>query len=82
MRMAAYAALDRASQRIAPLLATGGGMTRQQQHRRAWLRTHWCSATSPPWRNWYLDGGIHPIADYVDEGMRPLRKIWSTRRAN
>ena len=20
---------------------------------------------------WYLDGGVHPIATYVDEGMRP-----------
>lgn len=26
---------------------------------------------------WYLDGGIHPIARYVEEGMRPLRSIWS-----
>ena len=27
---------------------------------------------------WYLDGGIHPIATYVEEGMRPLRRIWAT----
>jgi hypothetical protein len=26
---------------------------------------------------WYLDGGIHPIAQYVEEGMLPLRSIWS-----
>ena len=26
---------------------------------------------------WYLDGGIHPIARYVEEGLRPLRRIWS-----
>lgn len=26
---------------------------------------------------WYLDGGIHPIAQYVKEGMQPLRGIWS-----
>jgi hypothetical protein len=25
---------------------------------------------------WYLVGGIHPIAQYVEEGMRPLRSIW------
>jgi hypothetical protein len=27
---------------------------------------------------WYFDDGVHPIATYVDEGMQPLRKIWST----
>jgi hypothetical protein len=27
---------------------------------------------------WYVDGGVHPIATYVDDGMQPLRKIWST----
>ena len=26
---------------------------------------------------WYLDGGLRPIAEYVDEGLRPLRLIWS-----
>lgn len=26
---------------------------------------------------WYLDGGNRPIAEYVEEGMRPLRGIWS-----
>ena len=26
---------------------------------------------------WYLDDGVHPIATYVDEGLQPLRKIWS-----
>lgn len=26
---------------------------------------------------WYLDGGVRPIADYVEEGMAPLRAIWS-----
>ena len=30
---------------------------------------------------WYLDGGVHPIAQYVEEGMRPLRSIWSARVA-
>ena len=25
---------------------------------------------------WYLDGGDHPIATYVEEGLRPLRTIW------
>jgi hypothetical protein len=26
---------------------------------------------------WYLDGGTGPIARYVDEGLLPLRSIWS-----
>jgi hypothetical protein len=26
---------------------------------------------------WDLDGGIHPVAKYVEEGMLPLRSIWS-----
>ena len=26
---------------------------------------------------WYLDGDIHPIAKYVEEGLLPLRSIWS-----
>jgi hypothetical protein len=26
---------------------------------------------------WYLDGGVHPIARYVEEGLLPLRRIWS-----
>jgi hypothetical protein len=36
----------------------------------------WCSATSAL-EQWYLDGGIHPIDKYVEEGMRPLRSIWA-----
>ena len=30
---------------------------------------------------WYLDGGVHPIAHYVAEGLEPLRRIWPTRSA-
>ncbi|HEX3965955.1 MAG TPA: hypothetical protein VHZ03_56480 [Trebonia sp.] len=26
---------------------------------------------------WYLDGGRNPIAHYVEEGLQPLRCIWS-----
>ncbi len=31
----------------------------------------------PALEQWYLDGGINPIAHYVEEGLRPLRSIWS-----
>ena len=74
VRMAACAALDRASQRIAPLMATGGRMTQTQARVAAnALVFGYFGALE----QWYLDGGIHPIAKYVEEGMRPLRSIWS-----
>ena len=75
MRMAACAALDRASQRIAPLMMTGGGMTETQARVAAnALVFGYFGALE----QWYLDGGFHPIAQYVEEGMRPLRSIWAT----
>ena len=74
VRMAACAALDRASQRIAPLMVTGSGMTETQARVAAnALVFGYFGALE----QWYLDGGIHPIATYVEEGMRPLRSIWS-----
>jgi hypothetical protein len=72
--MAACAALDRASQRIAPLMMTGGGMTETQAPVAAnALVFGYFGALE----QWYLDGGVHPIATYVEEGMLPLRSIWS-----
>jgi AcrR family transcriptional regulator len=74
VRMAACAALDRASQRIAPLMMTGGQMTETQARVAAnALVFGYFGALE----QWYLDGGIHPIAAYVEEGLRPLRSIWS-----
>jgi AcrR family transcriptional regulator len=74
VRMAACAALDRASQRIAPLLMTGGQLTETQARVAAnALVFGYFGALE----QWYLDGGIHPIAGYVEEGLRPLRSIWS-----
>ena len=74
VRMAACAALDRASQRIAPLMMTGGGMTQTQARVAAnALVFGYFGALE----QWYLDGGIHPIATYVEEGLLPLRSIWS-----
>ena len=66
MRMAVCATLDRASQRIAPLMATKGGMTETQARVAAnALVFGYFGALE----QWYLDGGIHPIAQYVEEGM-------------
>ena len=75
VRMAACAALDRASQRIAPLMMSGGGMTETQARVAAnALVFGYFGALE----QWYLDGGVHPIAKYVEEGLRPLRSIWAT----
>ena len=76
VRMAACAPLDRASQRIAPLM-TAGEMTQTQARVAAnALVFGYFGALE----QWYLDGGIHPIAHYVEEGLRPLRRIWSRLR--
>ncbi len=73
VRMAACAALDRAGSRIAPLLVTSGGMTETQARVAANALVFGYFATL---EQWYLDGGVRPIATYVDEGMQPLRRIW------
>ena len=74
MRMAACAALDRASQRIAPLMMTGGMTETQARVAANALVFGYFGALE----QWYLDGGVHPIAKYVEEGLRPLRGIWAT----
>ena len=75
VRMAVCAALDRASQRIAPLMMTSGTLTETQARVAAnALVFGYFGALE----QWYLDGGIHPIAQYVEEGLLPLRSIWST----
>jgi AcrR family transcriptional regulator len=74
VRTAACAALDRASQRIAPLMMTGGKLTETQARVAAnALVFGYFGALE----QWYLDGGTHPIAQYVEEGLLPLRTIWS-----
>jgi hypothetical protein len=78
VRMAVCAQLDRASQRIAPLMATSGGMTETQARVAAnALVFGYFGALE----QWYLDGGIRPIAKYVEEGLLPLRSIWSNLAA-
>jgi AcrR family transcriptional regulator len=74
VRTAVCAQLDRASQRIAPLMAASGELTETQARVAAnALVFGYFGALE----QWYLDGGIHPIAHYVEEGLHPLRGIWS-----
>jgi AcrR family transcriptional regulator len=75
VRAAACAALDRASSRIAPLLVGSNGMTEAQARVAANALVFGYFAAL---EQWYLDGGVHPIATYVDEGLQPLRRIWPT----
>jgi AcrR family transcriptional regulator len=74
VRRAVCASLDRAAQRVAPLLV-GESMTKVQARAAAHaLAFGYFGALE----QWYLDGGGRPVAEYVDEGLQPLRRIWST----
>lgn len=73
VRTAVCATLDRASRRIAPLIAATGELTETQARvvTNALVFGYFAAL-----EQWYLDGGSRPIADYVEEGMRPLGVIW------
>ncbi len=75
VRMAALATLDRAAKRAAPFLAPERGLTPTQALVVANALAFGYFAAL---ERWFTDGGTHPIAEYVEEGMRPLRAIWST----
>ncbi|MDF2712791.1 MAG: TetR family transcriptional regulator [Nonomuraea muscovyensis] len=73
VRVAVCANLDRASGRIAPLIAATGELTETQARVIANALVFGYFAAL---EQWYRDGGNRPIAGYVEEGMRPLRSIW------
>ena len=75
VRTAVCAALDRAGQRIAPLMSANGALTAAQARVAANALVFGYFAAL---EQWYVEGGTQPIARYVEEGMRPLRKIWET----
>ncbi len=72
VRMAACAALDRAGQRIAPLLRRRELSDVQARVAANALVFGYFGALE----EWHRDGATKPIADYVDEGLRPLRRLW------
>ncbi|MDV3221031.1 helix-turn-helix domain-containing protein [Intrasporangium sp.] len=74
VRTAVLAALDRSAQRVAPLLTTEGGLSPQQARVAANAVAFGYFAAL---ESWFSEGGTRPIADYVEEGLRPLRRIWS-----
>jgi AcrR family transcriptional regulator len=72
-RLAVYGLLDQASNRIAASMVTRGGMsqTKARVAAHAFVFGYFAAL-----EQWYLDGGVHPIAHYVDEGMSVLRDVW------
>jgi AcrR family transcriptional regulator len=75
IRTALCAELDRAAQRILPLLAVDRAMTPTQLRVAANALVFGYFAAL---EQWYLDGGSDPITAYVENGLQPLRALWST----
>ena len=73
VRRAACASLDRAAQRVAPMLVSSSMTETQARVAANAVAFGYFGALE----QWYLDGGQRPIADYVEEGLRPLRNIWA-----
>ncbi|MEU3011349.1 TetR/AcrR family transcriptional regulator [Nocardia asteroides] len=73
VRMAACASADRTAQRLMPLIASTGKLTETQARVAANALAFGYFAAL---EQWYLDGGERPVADYVEDGLRPLRAIW------
>jgi AcrR family transcriptional regulator len=72
VRSAVCAALDRASLRLAPLLATDAMTPLQTRVATNAVVFGYFAALE----QWHADGGTEPIATYVEEGLRPLRRIF------
>ncbi|WP_028850099.1 TetR/AcrR family transcriptional regulator [Thermocrispum municipale] len=77
VRLATLAELDRAAQRIAPLLAETHGATQARVMANALVFGYFGAL-----ERWYDDGGQRSIADYVEEGMAPLRRLWAGDQAS
>ncbi|MDF1603780.1 helix-turn-helix domain-containing protein [Nocardioides sp. YIM 152315] len=73
VRQALFASLDRAAQRIAPLMVSDTTSVTQARAAAHALAFAYFGALE----QWYVDGGQRPIGEYVEEGLGPLRRIWS-----
>lgn len=74
VRTAVCANLDRASQRITPLLQARKRLTDTQARV---LSNAMVFGYFAALEQWYVDGGGNPIAGYVENGLEPLRAVWS-----
>ena len=75
VRAAVCANLDRASRRITPLLQARKRLTDTQARV---LSNAMVFGYFAALEQWYVDGGDKPIAEYVENGLEPLRTIWSS----
>lgn len=73
VRLAVLAALDRAGERIAPLLESGGALTPVQARVAANALAFGYFAAL---EKWHVEQRPRPIASYVEEGLMPLRELW------
>jgi AcrR family transcriptional regulator len=73
VRSALLASADRTSKRIAPLIAQHGAFSDAQSRILASALTFGYLAAL---EQWFDDGRVRPIADYVEDGLRPLRELW------
>lgn len=73
VRAALLASLDRAARRIAPMLSASGDMTELQARVAANAIAFGYLAAL---ERWHADGASRPVADYVEDGLQPLRSLW------
>lgn len=73
VRAALLASADATGKRIAPLIAETGTFSPSQARVLASAVTFGYLATL---ELWFDDGQTRPIADYVEEGLEPLRALW------
>ena len=78
VRLAALASLDRVSKRIAPLLAPGTAAVSAKEHAVANALAFGYFACL---EQWFLEGRTRPISQCVEEGLRPLRRLWQQEGA-
>ncbi|GAA1106697.1 TetR/AcrR family transcriptional regulator [Nocardiopsis composta] len=74
VRAALLSSADAASKRIAPLIARNDAFTPSQARVLSNALTFGYLVSL---ELWFSDGRIRPIADYVEEGLRPLRTLWT-----
>ncbi|GAB2972159.1 TetR/AcrR family transcriptional regulator [Actinotalea caeni] len=74
VRAAVCANLERIAREVAPMLQTPDGLTPGQARVAASALAFGYLAAL---ELWFEDGGEHPIAGYVEEGLSPLRAIWA-----
>lgn len=73
VRLAVYASLDQASNRIATSLVTRRSMSPTMARVAAHALVFGYFAAL---EQWHVDGGVRSILNYVDEGIPVLRGIW------